>query len=161
MKISGFTAVVSTLLLTACASVRVGDQGYQSLVFNLDPRSPNISIRGDGPVIDQEPIILTGLDFPGDKITITWALPWTSDYEFNKDDGIKIDAYTDPVKGTGPVPKNLDCGRVTERLFQCSYDKKAATGNKYKYSVHVQVKTTEKGTTTTRSLEKLDPSIWN
>jgi hypothetical protein len=156
-------AVILVLMSTGCASVRVGDLGHQRVVLPVDPRAPNISIATDpgskdikslSIVIDQEPIVLTDSSIvvaagtPPPPITIKWALPLLSNYEFDQSAGIVIGSYEG-----GPPPKGLSC-KPDKKVYACTYDK-PDTGTKYKYSVLVRDSATQ------QPLVKLDPTVWN
>jgi hypothetical protein len=155
-----YVAIALTLLFAGCASIRVGDQGYQSLVIKTDPQKPNVSITDDSLVIDQEPIVLKSvnaalrvLDSGVKRTTITWALPLFSDYIF-PDKAVIIDRYTEPSGPAGPLPQNVTCTRA-DKVYTCSYDTPNGPDIKYKYSIMV----TPKGAA--RAVQGLDPTIWN
>jgi hypothetical protein len=156
-----YVAVALTLLFAGCASIRIGDQGYQSLVIKTDPQKPNVSISDDSLVIDQEPIVLKSVnaalrasDSGVKRTTITWALPLFSDYMF-PEKAVEIGRYTEPDgKTAGPLPQNVICARAGKD-YTCSYDTPNGQDIKYKYSIMV----TPKGTA--RAVNGLDPTIWN
>ena len=156
-------AVILVLMSTGCASVRVGDLGHQRVVLPVDPRAPNISIATDpgskdikslSIVIDQEPIVLTDSSIvatagtPPPPITIKWALPLLSNYEFDQSAGIVIGPYEG-----GLPPQGLSC-KPDKKVYACTYAK-PKTGTKYKYSVLVRDSATQ------QPLERLDPTVWN
>lgn len=157
-----YLAIGLALLLSACAAVRVGDQGYIGLVISANPQAPNVSVSGDSIVIDQEPIVLKSVNAAirashADQVTtITWALPWGSDYLFEPG-AISIGLYDDP---THP-PQGLACAPAPApggKVFACSYVT-PASGTKYKYTI--QVTRQSRNSADKIKLERLDPTIWN
>lgn len=158
-------AVILVFMSTGCASVRVGDLGHQRVVLPADPRAPNISIVTESDnkasiVIDQEPIVLprpSAAAIAGastSTTTISWALPVFSNYVFDQDKGIVIAPYVEN-NVTGPSPQNLKCSSPPNmKVYTCTYDTPAG-GTKYKYSVMVWDSTKQ------RSIDRLDPTVWN
>lgn len=165
------TSAALVLLLTACASGRMGQegdkpnfiaagqetyrpvsrwwpQGYNPFIVFFTaptPNFPNVFVRDDMYiVVDQEPIYIKQNDYNA----IFWALDPTSPYYFpdtNRDQGIEFDS---------PKPTSLKCGAQSDtdgKTFYCTY--KRSNKAKYRYTIKV----TKDGT----QILKSDPTIMN
>ena len=143
---SAFVSIGLAILLAACASPRVGNEGYDAaLVRKPDPMLPNLFIADDRfIVIDQEPIHARARD---GRVSISWALPFPSDFSFPDDRAIVLYASEG-----NPLPSDLRCGIEgrAARVFTCTYTRTRPA--KWKYSVRVKKGSTE--------LERLDPWVW-
>src|SRR6185295_15651542 len=98
----------------------------------------------DGPVIDQEPIILPAAK-EGERVTIRWALPAFSNLAFSSD-SITIVAY--PGNARPLAPAGLLCVHIDpdkRKTFECSYTKPEA-GARFKYIVRNIVEESKDGT---------------
>lgn len=152
-KSAYFIAVILVLVLSGCATVRVGPpetvkvgertltlsglEGFDlSAVTIPDPHAPNVFITANQLiVVDQEPVRPIRFDADG-YVTITWALPRGSDYIFPNDNSIMFKAGID-----NPLPDRLTCGAVKEKSFVCYY-KKPDQSREWKYAIKVKNKRT-------------------
>jgi hypothetical protein len=142
MNKSLLCGAVLTLLLTACAAGRLGEDGYSSfLVTRPIPVLPNVFITEDSRiVVDQEPIRIKR----GEAVTVVWALPASSSYTFVDKTGIAIDRQPDSIK----------CNRLgSGKTFECRFPAAEPGGERivYKYAIRVRDRD--------RDLETLDPSM--
>ena len=147
MKRHHSLALVLLLVLTGCASVRVGPSetimlggqrltvdgqgGFDpSVVRKPDPGTPNVFVDTDGIVVDQEPI--RPKRTTEKYVYISWALDSKSEYTFPDDQAIQ----TQKVTGSTP-PDNFVCLRgMLKKVINCRYDTPAGA-RQFKYSIRV------------------------